>query len=290
MNWSSNHDASLDRLRQVQGSLTVDLIMVARDDFTTCKVEETAAGIKRRNTSGFSFFPVVDENDHVIGLYNAERWFDAEAPDTPVGDDFARLSEDIVIGADASVFEFMMQADRNPTNLVVSGNRIAGLVSLSDLQRLPVRASLFTLITSLEMAMALAIETRWPNPADWMKFLSEGRRQHLLGLVRQAKERDVFVSEIAFTQFCDKADIIRKGELLNQTSNALKQTFHRIGKLRDNVAHANQYAATPDAAAAVCKDVGKVYKIKSDLMDKIIAMMELARRRDIASASDDPAH
>ena len=33
MSWASNHDASLDKLRRVQGSLTVGLMMVPRADF-----------------------------------------------------------------------------------------------------------------------------------------------------------------------------------------------------------------------------------------------------------------
>ena len=71
-----------------------------------------------------------------------------------IGDDFVPFSEDIVIGADASIIDFVTTADERQTRLVVSGDRVAGLVSLSDLQQLPVRAALFTLITRLEIAMA----------------------------------------------------------------------------------------------------------------------------------------
>jgi hypothetical protein len=209
MSWATNHDASLDGLRQVQGSLTVDLIMVPRSAFQTCTTGETAAQVKSRNAHGFSYFPVVDRRQRVIGLYHAERWLSADAPDTSIADDFERLSEDIVIGADASIFDFVMQADTYPIKLVVSGNQIAGLVSLSDLQKLPVRASLFALITSLEMAMALAIERRWPNPDDWMGMLSEGRRATLLNAIDDAKVGDGFVSEIAFTQLHDKTSSLK---------------------------------------------------------------------------------
>jgi len=269
MTWATNHDGNLEALSRVQGSLTVGLIMVPRQSFMTCRLDETATDIKARNLDQFSYFPVVDDGDRVLGLYHAERWFHSDAPEGSISDDFERLSEDIVIGADASIFDFVMQADDYPTNLVVSGNQIAGLVSLSDLQKLPVRASLFALVTSLEMAMGLAIERRWPNPVDWMNLLSDGRREKLIVAIDKAKTHDGFVSEIAFAQLSDKANIICKGNLLKQGRTQLEQSFRDIKGLRDNVAHANQYAATPSAAKNVCEVVRSIYDKKAELLQVI---------------------
>ncbi|WP_339761544.1 hypothetical protein [uncultured Hoeflea sp.] len=273
MTWAANHGASLEVLREVQGSLTVDLIMVPRSSFETCTPGETAAQIKARNVDQFSYFPVVDEQKRVVGLYYAERWFDADAPNTPIGKDFDRLSEDIVIGADASIFDFVMQADVNSTNLVVSGNQIAGLVSLSDLQKLPVRAALFALITSLEMAMGLAITKRWPSSTDWLSLLSNGRREKLMTAIEDARARDSFVNEIAYTQFSDKADLIFKGRMLSQGRTRLGKSFRDIRDLRDSLSHANQYAETTDAAKNVCEVVRFIYTTKAELL-KVIETTE----------------
>lgn len=269
MTWATNHDASLENLKRVQGSLTVGLIMVPRVDFLTCRQAETAIEIKTRNTDSFSSIPVVDENDRVVGLYNAERWFYEDAPNTLVGNDYEPLSEDNVIGADASIFDFVMQADKRSTNLVVSGNEIAGLISLSDLQQLPVRAALFALITSLEMAMALAIEKQWPDPQDWMSFLSDVRRTKVVESAKEARAKDGFVSEIALTQLHDKADVICKGKLLDTGRNRTEQTFNQIGRLRDKIAHSNHYAENPEAAKKVCEIVRSVYKIKDVLLKRL---------------------
>lgn len=269
MTWANNHDASLERLRQVQGSLTVDLIMVARDDFLTCTIADTAVDVKARNVDDFSFIPVIDEQGRVIGLYNAERWFGTEAPSAPVGDDYARLSEDIVIGADATILDFIVQADTNPTNLVISGSSIAGLVSLSDIQQLPVRAALFAAITSLEMAMALAIETRWPKADDWIDLMSTNRREQLSDQVTKARHTDGFVNEIAFSQFSDKAGLVCKGRLLERSNTSLMKDFKAIRELRDDLAHANIYADTPEAAKRVCGIVRSIYQLKDELLEFI---------------------
>ena len=127
--WAKRGDMGLDVLGRVQDGLTVDMIMTRRSDFMTCRCEEAAREVKVRNEEHrFSFLPVQDRNGQ-IGLYHAHRWFDQEAPDRPIGDDFDRLSEDLVIGANANILEFVRTADERPTRLVISGDRIAGLIS-----------------------------------------------------------------------------------------------------------------------------------------------------------------
>lgn len=266
MSWASNHDASLDKLRRVQGSLTVGLMMVPRSDFLTCSLSQSAAEVKARNEDKYSFLPVVDDCDRVIGLYNAEQWFASEPQDEMVGANYLALSEDTVIGADASIFDFIRNADEVSTKLVVSGEGVAGLVSLSDIQQLPVRAALFALVTSLEMAMTLVIETRWPNAEDWAALLTETRQTKLKELIETAQKKDGFVSEIAFTQFSDKSTLLFKSGLMKETRNAHDARFNSIRDLRDNLAHANQYADTPEAAASVCRVVRSVYELKDDLL------------------------
>ena len=55
--------------------------------------------------------PVVDEKERILGLYCAARWFDRKVPMEAIGDDFVPFSEDIVIGADASIIDFVTTAD-----------------------------------------------------------------------------------------------------------------------------------------------------------------------------------
>ena len=269
MNWASNHDASIEKLQRVQGGLTVDLIMVPRDEFMTCRLDETVGAVVIKNTEKFSYLPVADPNKQIIGLYNAERWFEGNPPEAVVADDYHPLSEQIVIGADASIFDFIRQADAYPTNLVVSRERIAGLVSLSDIQQLPVRAALFSLITSLEMAMGSAIAHRWPDENDWIALLSEGRLEKMSEEIKAAKRNDTFIDAVSFTQFSDKADLIRKSGNLSGSRRSIDTQLKEIRKLRDNLAHANRYADTPAAAKSVCGVVRSIYAIKRELLENI---------------------
>lgn len=265
--WSARADVGLEVLERVQRSLTVDMIMTPRKDLMTCQRSESIAAVMKRNQFGYSFLPVIDENDRYLGLFNASTWFNRIAPDEPVADEYERFSEDLVIGADASIFEFVMQADQRPTRLVVSGHQVAGLISTSDLQQLPVRAALFTLITGLEIAMAKRIEAEWSDNDDgWKHSLSEGRRQMLEEKIEQARTSDNFVSVIALTQLCDKATVIRKNSLVSGSPKELKRTFNSIEDLRNSLAHANYYAETPDSARRVSSIVRTIIEIKTALL------------------------
>ena len=240
----------------------------------TCRREDNARDVMAGNTEKYGFLPVVGETGSIQGLYPAEKWFREEAPDQPIGDDFEFLSEDLVIGADATITEFVKTADERPTRLVVSGHQVAGLVGLSDLQQLPVRAALFTLITSLEMTMAKRIEAEeWPDGADsWLELLTPSRRSKVSEAMDKAKQDDSFVSEIVLTQFADKGTIIRRKELIPGSKRKLSRDFSAIRKLRDPIAHANYYAETVTAARDVCSVVRTIFEIQQLLADTIEKM------------------
>ena len=68
-----------------------------------------------------------------------------------------------MIGADASILDFIKEADCRPCRLVVSGTGIIGLVTRSDIQKLPGRAALFALVTGLEISMSEAIDENFSD-------------------------------------------------------------------------------------------------------------------------------
>ncbi|WP_458792296.1 hypothetical protein [Yoonia sp. MH D7] len=268
--WAAPVDLDLDVLDRVQRGLTVGMIMAPRNELMTCQRDEMITDVMKRNTDRFSYLPVAGESDSLMGLFHAYEWFDKTARDGPIGDDFETFSEALVIGADASIYEFVVQADVRPTRLVVSGDKVSGLISISDLQKLPVRASLFTLITAVEMAMGQRIESEWPDSVDaWKTLLSADRQVQLQKLIARAHEGDSHVSDIALTQFCDKATIIRKARLIDGSKSELKDKFRKTEDLRNSLAHANFYAETPEAANDVCATVRLILQVKKALLDGI---------------------
>ena len=282
--WSSRGDIGLDVLDKVQRGLNVGMIMTHRDDLMTCRKDERISAVMARNSMDFSFVPVVSEEGRYLGLFNASGWFKQTAPDRVIGEDFEPFSEALVIGADASIFEFVVTADERPTRLVISRDKVAGLISISDLQQLPVRAALFTLITALEIVMARRIEIEWADDhGAWKGLLSEARRSAVEEKISEAHLNDYFVSEIALTQFSDKATIIYKARLINGSRRLLEGRFKTVENLRNSLAHSNYYAETPESANDVCAAVRTILQLKTEMLEGIDANKSgTTDQRDVA--------
>lgn len=153
--------------------------MTPHERLMTCGPLEFVDAVMHKNDQRFSVLPVVRDG-RICGLFDAARWFDAESlPHTRIGDDFERLAESHHIDSGASIMSFAETADERPTRLVVADQEIVGLVCPADLQKLPVRAALFCLITALELAMASRIQATWPAGPDWLCLLCEGRRRRV---------------------------------------------------------------------------------------------------------------
>ena len=270
--WATPADTTPETVEAMQAGLTVGLIMTPRDKLMTCRPNDCIGCRMAKNVDQFSFLPVV-EAGLITGLYHAEHWFDnTPPPGRSIGDDFERLkglTEDYLIGSNASILAFIKTGAERPARLVVSGTKIVGLVCMADLHKLPVRAALFSVVTALEMAMADRIADKWQDSDCWLNLLCPHRRKDVKGQIRRARERHDphFVSDIALTQFSDKVTIILEGGLVAGSKCQLKKDFDAIRDLRNPLAHANDYALTSTAAEGVSRTVNTALCFVNQLSD-----------------------
>jgi hypothetical protein len=256
-------DDPVRTLTTLHNGLTVSLIATARVTFETCTADEPLAFVVERNCgNAFDFLPVIksesgspDGSARIIGLLEVIPYRHGTEPHGMVREAMRPLLEENLIGANASIINFVRNADRQRCRLVVSGSEISGLVSLSDLQRLPVRAALFAMITQLEMIMANCIRSDFAGSDGWIERISKDRRCDVGKKAASARSDDGFVDLLLFTQFADKMTIIKKSAKFGWSRSAFERDLGQVQKLRDNLAHANDYAATPTAAAATCATV-----------------------------------
>jgi hypothetical protein len=268
--WATHEDiGSGDVFEALHSGLTVELISTHRDDLRTCTLDDAIADVIGRNTESYDFLPVVSLASHkdasILGLFHAAKFSRAASLEGCVRDHYDPLSEEFVIGADARILDFIKDADHKPCRLVVSNSGIVGLVSWSDLQRLPVRAVLFAVITGFEITMMEVIKRRFKNEEHWLCCLNEGRQQKIKDTIAESRRDDAFVDALLFTQFCDKADIIRKSFDLGGSKPALTTKLKEIQRLRDHVAHANEYATSPEQARKVCSLVRDILVLRETL-------------------------
>jgi hypothetical protein len=249
-------------LGAIHGDLTVQRIATSRAAFETCAAHETLASVIERNRAkAFDFLPVTESAvgaeapERLIGLIEILPYMHANYPRGLVRDAMLALSEDNLIGADASIIAFVRTADRQRCRLVISGSQISGLVSLSDLQRLPVRVVLFAMITQLETIMTGCIRNEFAGSEDWIERISPERQSKLRERAAAAKRDDGFVEFLLLTEFADKVTIIRRSPEFRWARESFRHDLRRVQMLRNDLAHANDYASTRAAAIKTCETV-----------------------------------
>ncbi|WP_417480511.1 hypothetical protein [Maricaulis maris] len=245
-------DRGLAGLHVVHAGLPVEMIMTPRP-FFSCRLDETCRNVKERNAERYSFLPVMN-GEKVLGLLDARPFFDDQAPDAKVEDRYDRLSEEMLIGADASIWQFIRTADQVETRLVVKGHSVAGLVTLSDLHKLPVRTAMFATLTNLEVCMTTLIgEYLGYDCSDWLENLAPTRQKLLAGHEARARANDEFLNSLLLTQFCDKREIIAKAGLVDLPPDQLRRDLKDAERLRNFVAHSNDFAQDDLMAQEVCR-------------------------------------
>src|SRR5690606_17256047 len=121
-----------------QASLSLRLIATPRERFVTCSPDESVAAVQARvSEDGFDHVPVEQEGA-IIGVLDV-RGTGPDMDGLKVGDVASPVAESHLVGAETSILEFLEQAHVHPFRFLVAREGIDALVSISDIQQLPVR-------------------------------------------------------------------------------------------------------------------------------------------------------
>ena len=243
--------------------LTVAQIATPRDQLETCAREESIAAVQERNTNGYDYLPVEDGGS-IVALFHTRPYWHQTPVRGVVGDTMDPLSDVNLIGAEASILDFLRDVDTRPFRLVVSGGGIGGFVAWSDLQKLPVRTALFALITGFELTMYEAIRSRHPTMEDWLSLLKPGRQDKVRETIEKSHKTDSEVDALLYTQFCDKATIVQRCCRLEGS----KTLLGRIERLRNKVAHANSYVTCRQDADKACRTVNGLIDLREVILER----------------------
>ncbi len=264
-----------DPFEALHAGLTVELIQTPRGDLETCGPQEKAADVLDRNKAGngargetYDYLPVVDSNE-IVGLFRTTcRDKNPPTEGQIVETLMDPLSPRNLIGSDGTILDFLREVDDKPYRLVVSGNGISGLVTWSDLQKLPVRTALFGLITGLELEMTHAIRRSYPQADDWLRYLPHRAKKRVKSLISKAAKNDSAVDSLLFTMFWDKASILRGVDCPGSWARSEhEEEFKTIRQLRNAVAHARDYVASREDVRQL---QGTIHSLLS-LRDKVAA-------------------
>jgi CBS domain-containing protein len=241
----------------MERAVTVDLIGTFEPQLVCCGLSDEIAGLLSNSTyAQFDYLPVRSD-DRVVGLLSLRGLRDATmTPAGPTAGHAMRpLDQSILITSGTGVLRYIEEAEESPCRLVLRQTRIAGIVTISDLQKLPVRPALFLVVTHLELLMAAAIRSRFAGQFDeaWLALLGS-RREGVEERWRDLNSKNLAIDRINATQFADKRRILIKSGLLQCSRSQAERELSAIERLRDSLAHASDYALTIESArSTICR-------------------------------------
>jgi hypothetical protein len=246
--WASaalNSDA-VAALPQLEAAMQVRLM--ATTPFDHCYVEEDVAAVLARfSEKDYDHIPVRDGH-HVVGVFNCKE---GHPSSSAMRDVMQPLTELWLLSADTPLLSFIERADERPYCLVLDGEMITGIVTLSDLQKLPVRPAIFLLITHLELLIGNWLRGR--KEEEWLGTLDDVSRKRIRKAFKELKQENLALDLVTSTTFSDK---YRAAVALKAFPEAsAKKDLEEICKLRNSIAHAWEYGNQPDCAKTVARRV-----------------------------------
>ncbi len=220
-----------------EDSLNVGLIS---SKLVTCGPGDPAIEVwGRPGCNGFDQVPVSD-GERIVGVLLKNESADSV---NAAQDVMQRLADKMLISKSTGILTYISVAAGQPYHLVVDGNGIDGIVTPSDLLKLPVRTVLFTLLTRLELIMGSAIRALFPSDGDWISLLKPNRQAKLEKEFGSGSLRGIYITRLSFAQWCDKRDILNEGHFKKHKTAVCDfyQDMKRLEELRNDVAHANNY-------------------------------------------------
>lgn len=225
-------------MQGLETGLQVQHIATLGQKLRTCQIDDKrdiATLFADRQFEGFDHIPV-RKGSSIHGVISRENKGNIE-------ENLQRLDESNLISAQEPLTRFIPLMVITPYRLVLQGASIQGIVTRSDLLKLPVRLFVFSLVTHLEILMSNIIRAKYPNSQDdykWLEFLKSERQERVREKQQELTRGNYGLSLLESTDFCDKRDIVRK---LGPFTGKFKKDFETIEKnLRDKVAHAGDYA------------------------------------------------
>jgi hypothetical protein len=153
-----------------------------------------------------------------------------------------------LISAETSLLHFVWTANQQPRRLVLEGTEIRGIVTLSDIQKLPVRMALFSLFIHFELLLTEHLRQKVGNK-DPLSFLSEVRANIVRGKWQQFIASNMDQDIFSAMDLCDKREVAQAMKVLRRSNNSIKSEIWDIERyLRNPIAHGAEYAENREAA------------------------------------------
>jgi hypothetical protein len=161
------------------------------------------------------------------------------------GDHFHPFTpDDDLVPDTANLIDVVKSLAINQQCFVTILDRVGAIITLTDLEKPPMRMFLFGMITMIEMTMTEILRQRYADNS-WQDFLSEKRLALAKKLQEERNRRGQNVELIDCLQFGDKGWIITYNEeiraaLGHKSRQETRKAIKEFESLRNNLAHTQE--------------------------------------------------
>jgi hypothetical protein len=243
-----------------------------------------AATLEVLETRGYDQAPVSDlPSHHYRGLVETTYLRSLLEAGRPLSaDDPAICAEDCEVHTRSwvTIFDvFGAMADRRAAVVVREYDSaeygytesICGLLTISDLNRQPIRGAIYDLLASVESGLAMWLERYAPDPWTWLKHLDEDQQARVLGYWELAKRKGVDVGPIAALTLAQLTSVIGRDAgaalaLGYPSRSQFSKAVGRLPRLRNRVMHPVRPLVLQQDDVA---EIRRSLLVLDDLRDKI---------------------
>jgi hypothetical protein len=199
--------------------------------------------------AGDDWFCLVRDDEHIYGyLARDDEVFDAPLVGT-AGENATPIPTNALVPGSMSLLELPPLFQRHWFYFVLTRNEITHVVAFPDLDKLPVKLCLFSLVMELESAMLELLVADKPAVERYLAYLPQRRRLKAEELCKMKYREVTSVGTVLCTTFVDKKQMLRRNINVLATlpfdSRAQYDSFFkRIEDVRNQIAHSDSIIRT----------------------------------------------
>ena len=196
---------------------------------------------------------MIEKNFDLVGIRKSglvEGYvFRDELTDGLCGEHFQPFTpDDDLVPDTANLIEVVKSLAINKRCFVTILGRVGAVITLTDLEKPPMRMFMFGIITLAEMLMTEIIRNRYRD-GSWQELLSAARLDKAKQLQQERARRGQNVDLVDCLQYGDKGWILSYDEdvrqaLNNESRKEYRRAVKEIESLRNNLAHTQEIIPT----------------------------------------------
>lgn len=229
-----------DFYTSIRAATPVRLIMTPANELFTCKATDVAQEVDARpELADFDHIPV-KQDGQIAGIFDRNQ----KGLSGRVADNFRPLDAAYLIGDRAPVFTFIERVPHQRCCIVVGERGIVGMVTASDLQKLPVQVALFGLLAQFEALVTELLRRSLGDPEakyeSVLGLLSKGQAKHVRRHKQRNDAKNLSIDWISPLSLGDKLHALEAKQPHLMDWHQARQ----VKDLRDSVAHGKEFAQT----------------------------------------------